>query len=55
MWWLLSRPVFYRVMLAKMVILIEEAWVCNTRFSEEGPCKGGMGDKMPTSRQIWVV
>ncbi|KAJ7718988.1 hypothetical protein B0H14DRAFT_2643145 [Mycena olivaceomarginata] len=25
-WWLLSGPVFYRAKLAKMVVLIEEAW-----------------------------
>jgi hypothetical protein len=31
-------PVFYRAMLAKTVILIEEAWVCDTRSGEEGPC-----------------
>jgi hypothetical protein len=26
MWWLLSGPVFYRAVLARVVILIEEAW-----------------------------
>jgi hypothetical protein len=32
------RPVFYRAMIAKTVILIEEAWIYDTRSSEEGPC-----------------
>jgi hypothetical protein len=35
MWWLLSGPVFYRAMLGRTVILIEEAWKCDTRSGEE--------------------
>jgi hypothetical protein len=38
MWWLLSGPVFYRARLARTVILIEEAWDCDTGSGEEGPC-----------------
>jgi hypothetical protein len=38
MWWLLSRPVFYRVMLVETVILIKEAWIFDTRSGEEGLC-----------------
>jgi hypothetical protein len=42
MWWLLSGPVFYRAMLVKTVILIEEAWVYDTRSSEEDPANRGV-------------
>jgi hypothetical protein len=53
MWWLLSGPVFYRAMLVKMVILIEEAWICDTKSSEEGPCKWRCG-RWDTNEQVNV-
>jgi hypothetical protein len=42
-------------MLAKTVILIKEAWMCDTGSGEERPCKEGVGGKILMSRRIWVV
>jgi hypothetical protein len=42
-WTLLSGPVFYRAKLAKTVVLIEEARICDTRSDEEGLCKQRCG------------